>query len=265
MLRGLDGVRLSRPDNAPLVFNFAELGAGPMLEQTFLRRLLADGVRPDFVLLEIAPLQLASGIGVMAEDPGMDVCRLSCGELRRLAGYYRVPVSAYARWLRARALNGGSSQEGCHNALAIDLPRAPAPLARDEEIPSDAAPPSPEERAAGVRSTLARYAPRVAHTHLADGPSRAVRDLIGLCRRENLRFAVIFMPECAALRELPPLSFLTEVDRLFADLRQEKEFEVIDGFSDGHHLHPGGARVFNDRLAREVLPRLRKDLAPAAY
>src|SRR4051812_44856236 len=51
-LMGLDARRLSEAtaetgDVPPLVFNFGVPGSGPMLEAVCLRRLLADGVRPD--------------------------------------------------------------------------------------------------------------------------------------------------------------------------------------------------------------------------
>src|SRR4051812_40711862 len=42
----------------PLVFNFSHLGAGPVMNLLEVRRLLRDGVRPGWLVLEAMPPQL---------------------------------------------------------------------------------------------------------------------------------------------------------------------------------------------------------------
>ena len=48
---------MQRPVGAagPVVFNYGILGAGPVLELLTLRRLLADGVHPDCIIVEAWP------------------------------------------------------------------------------------------------------------------------------------------------------------------------------------------------------------------
>src|SRR5262249_33484984 len=46
---------------APLLFNFALGGSGPLKELVCLRRLLREGVRPRLVCVELAPPLLARG------------------------------------------------------------------------------------------------------------------------------------------------------------------------------------------------------------
>ena len=38
-----------------MLFNFGMVGAGPLVELVVLRRLLAEGVRPDLLLVEVLP------------------------------------------------------------------------------------------------------------------------------------------------------------------------------------------------------------------
>src|SRR5439155_5783078 len=40
---------------APIIFNFALTGSGPILELLCLRRLLADGIQPNRVIIEVLP------------------------------------------------------------------------------------------------------------------------------------------------------------------------------------------------------------------
>src|SRR5207237_594435 len=100
---------LARPVEA---FNFAHAGAGPVTNAVYLRRLLADGVQPDVVVIEVHPALLAAReqapeaswfanirlrpeelplvrrLGVPADAPAAHGCRgwlLPCYE-------YRVPI-----------------------------------------------------------------------------------------------------------------------------------------------------------------------------
>ena len=272
---GLDPEVVTRTDKSFLVYNFSELSAGPMLEQVFLRRLLAQGVRPEMVLLEVVPLQFASGLGVTSEATRLDQSRLTWDEMTTVAGSYRFRISAYVKWLKTHGLACVSKQPELHEALGIDTPRVPSSSTVGGDrypygfMPSHTLP--EDRRVAAIQDHLARFGPQLKGSHLAAGPAHALRDLIGLCRREGLPFAVIYMPECSGLRDLYPPEFLAEFDSLLADLRSEGDFELIDarawvpdeGFWDAHHLHIDGAPVFSARFAQEAIPVLRRHLKSA--
>jgi hypothetical protein len=271
LLMGLDTGGVTRADGRLLAFNFGDLGAGPMLEQIYLRRLLADGLRPDVVLLEIVPMQLATGIGVTGEQTRLDPARVTWAEMNAVAPNYRYPVTAYARWLKTRGLACLSKQQEIHDALGVDAPRVAVPPPAGEDDYGFGGYPTPpaQERAAGIRDHLARFRPQLAGSRLAKGPARAVRDLVSLCRAERLPFTVILMPECSGLRDLHTPEFQADLDGLFGSLQAEGAFELIDartwvgddGFWDGHHLHVAGAQAFTERFIREALPRLKQHLA----
>src|SRR5262249_57475954 len=72
------------PDSGPLVFNFSLLSSGPVLELLCLQRLLDDGIRPDFVLVECWPLMWENRGGKFIEGHGLDTGRLGLLDLPRL-------------------------------------------------------------------------------------------------------------------------------------------------------------------------------------
>jgi hypothetical protein len=268
-LMGLDAGLVNRTDKSLLVYNFSDLGAGPMLEQLFLRRILARGVRPSMVLLDIAPMSLASGLGVTSEEVRLDQSRLTWKEMRTVAGSYGFRGKPYGKWLKAHAIACVSKQEELHEALGIDTPLSPG--LTFEGDPFGFAPyatPREDARVAGIRDHLARFGPQLKGSHVAAGPARAIRELVDLCRSAGLPFAVIYMPECSGLRKLYTPEFLAEFDRFVADLRREGDFELIDarewvadaGFWDGHHLHYVGAEAFSARFAQEAVPVLRRQI-----
>jgi hypothetical protein len=266
-LLGFDGELLTRTDGHTLVFNFSEFGAGPMLEQVFLRRLLADGVRPDLVLLEVAPLQLAAGDVVPAEESWLDTGRLTWDEMRQVAGYYRFPITAYARWFKSRALASVIRQREIRATLHIDESRTEVAAASADDYGFLPATPPPQDvRAASIQSGLDRYRQRLANARLSGGQVQALRDLVALCRREHLPFALVLMPETCGFRDVQAPAFLAQVDLLIAELSGDRDVELIDartwiaddGFLDSHHLDAGGATVFSTRFAKEALPRLRR-------
>jgi hypothetical protein len=272
VLWGLDAGLVSRIDGRTLVFNFGELGAGPMLEQVFLQRLLADGIRPNLVVIDVVPLELSAGDVVPMEESRLDPGRLTWTELRQVADYYRFPITAYARWWKARALVSVSRQRELRTALHIDEPRTGTPpAAAVDEYGYQIATPAPENRAASIHAGLQQYGRRLADAHLADGQVRALRDLVALCRHERLPFALVLMPESSGFRQLYRPEFLSEVDQLLAELQHGQETELIDardwvsdnGFLDAHHLDDDGAKVFSARFAHEALPRLRHFYDPA--
>jgi hypothetical protein len=258
-MMGLDAGRMTSSNGRWLVFNFAELGGGAMLQQTLLGRLLAEGVRPIAVQIELVPLQVAAGPILPFEESSLDTGRLTAAELRAVSGYYRYPVTSGFRWLKARTLPCVDRQRALHDALDFDTAPAGETTVdafgfwRCEGSPADA-----DHRRERVRR---EFGPWLATTRLADGPVRAFEGLVALCRRERLPFTVVIMPEAESFRSLYAKSFCDEFDQWLAGLRREHEFPVIDArtwegddaFLDPHHLCAEGAVLFSDRLARDWL------------
>lgn len=90
-----------RDAQSPIVFNLGVMGAGPVSQLMYLRRLLAEGIKPDRVLLEIHPLLLHEGRG-WGELDVLDVNRLAWSDLSTLERYVYDPASLRWRWFRSR-------------------------------------------------------------------------------------------------------------------------------------------------------------------
>ena len=261
-LMGLDAGRITRTDPRWLTYNLSDLGAGPMLEQVFLKRALAAGYRPDCVLLELTPVMLVRNGMITWEEGGLDLSRLTGPELTAVSGYYRFPIAAGARWVRSRGLPCVSRQRELHDALGVDRECLGPPGDRVDPFGFAPAPRlTPAELRAALRTGAEKYRDRLRKGHVEDEPARAFRDLIGFCRRETLPFAVVIMPECRSFRELPGPQLGAELDRYLGELRRDGDFRLIDArawvadeeFWDAHHLNFDGAAKFSDRLCREWL------------
>ena len=78
-----------RPD--PLMFNMSLVGSGPIMELMCLRRTLADGFRPDVVMIEYWPPFLRED-GAFHEPDRIDHNRLFQGDRSLVASYFTKPA-----------------------------------------------------------------------------------------------------------------------------------------------------------------------------
>ena len=107
------------------------------------------------------------------------------------------------------------------------------------------------------------YSPGLSRFRLGKIPTKALRELLDLCRREKLPAALVVMPESSAFRSWYSPEARTAIRGLLDQLNQTYGVEVIDAerwvadedFEDGHHTLLHGADVFTYRLYAE-LPRL---------
>jgi hypothetical protein len=97
---------------------------------------------------------------------------------------------------------------------------------------------------------------------ITDGPDRALRDLLSLCRRAGAEALLVLMPEAAELRAVYPPAVRAQIDAYVGGLSEQYGVPVVDMstwvpegrgyFGDGHHLRPHGAIEFTHRLGRDV-------------
>ncbi len=258
----------------PLLFNFGVIGGGPVLQEITLRRLLRDGARPDAVVAEFWPAYFVEHDGQREEDR-IDPNRLGRADLDLISPYARDPSRFPAHWRRARLAPAYD-----HRFVFINLvlPSWVGWLNRQDFrwTPLDAwgwkpgadGPTTPEHR--GPRVALARqhYASDLASRTLDPTAVRAFDDLLGLCRREGIPAAAVWMPESSEFRSWYAPHNEAWARRAFAGLRARFGVRLIDArrwspdadLHDGFHLNPAGAAAFTERLRREALPAL---LTPA--
>lgn len=252
----------------PIVFNLGIMGAGPVHELMFLHRLLAEGIRPKRILLEIHPL-------LLHEDPGfgelavLNVNRLDWADLGVLGRYVYDPAKMYRQWAGSRLLPCLS-----HRVL-YQMQFAPAwlePVYRNDYLvmtkldrsgwtPHFRETVNSVEYQQCLELSVTSYEPAFNHYHITQLPDRAVREILEICAREQIAAGLFLMPEAADFQSAYTAEARRNLDDYLAVLHRDygvPVFDVTNGaadadFADGHHLLPPGAAAFAARFEHEVL------------
>lgn len=260
-----------------VVFNFGLWGAGPANYLLCLDRLLAEGTRPDVVLIEVLPTFLTCGAGPRRDLGRLTADRLSRQELEALErlGYPMTercrdwwlgwPVPCYAHRLsllnatlpfflppHLRATWSSNPDRSCF----VPLPWYTGPVWQE----------------AYIRKAYGEYAHLLCDFHLGGACPNALRRLLATCHQEGIVAALVLMPEGSLFRSWYAADTLRQVHAFLADLGREfhpvlvdaREWIEDEGFSDSHHLRPAGATQFSLRLGREVILPLLQGKPPRA-
>jgi hypothetical protein len=251
---------LTTTDGGPVVFNLARGGSSPLLHLVTLRRLLADGARPDGVLLEIFPPSLVE------PETGATLPKTT---LRDFPVLCRYPVSreTYADFLRDRAVPLYAHRSGilAECAPAGLAPRGPwvrrlwDPRGGEWRAISEGV--TPQQRRDLTADARRRYFRKLQNFRVAPGADSALRALLTLCRERGIGVVLFLMPESSEFRSWYPPPARERLSAYLASLRRDYGTPLIDArswipdddFWDGHHLLRGGAAAFTQRFAAEVL------------
>jgi hypothetical protein len=260
-----------------LVFNFGLSGGGSLLEAVSLRRLLAEGVRPDLLVLEVLPPTLNQPADHPVEEEWLDAARLRSAEADFLARYHSDPGRSLRQWLKGRGLpcvwhhdslrtclapGSGSAESGAERVRAAMDAHGWLPY-RKQDV-------TPERRRASAEFARAQYAGAWGEFRLAGRPARALTDVLALCRAQDIPVALLLMPEGSGFRARYPPTMRAGIDAHLRAVSAAHAVPLIDArdwlpddaFWDSHHLLPRGAAAFTERFGREVLAPLLRTLPP---
>jgi hypothetical protein len=274
---------LSRHLGRPVVtFNFGLYGAGPVMELLTLRRLLADGLRPDLLLVEVTPPLLAGQVPLHEVEAGClptdRLRRLDLALVKRYAGPLRKGLRR--EWWQAQLVPWHAHRAAIVSKLLPVLLPLGVRLDRFRDIDNsgyfDAIPwavtPDMQRRAReGARREFDEYLSRFRLGGLA---CQGLGDLLAVCRREGIAAALVLMPEGPAFRSWYAPAAWGQVRAYLQGLNAEWEVPIIDAgewvaeedFLDSHHLLPRGAGRFTERFGREaVLPLVRAVKGPRGH
>jgi hypothetical protein len=249
------------------VFNFGMVGAGTVAELLHLRRLLADGVHPDYVVIEV----LSPLLALQGQGGALGTDRLAWGDLGLLRRYATDPEDLSARWWEGRLLPCYSCRFRVLGRYAPHLlvrqggAANPYALATWQDssgwcpYPYDVV--TAEVYARGLAHARREYQWLLAGFRIDDDADRALREMLELCRQEGITAALLLMPEGTQFRDLYPPAARGAIDAYLGRLRQEygvplidaREWVGDDGFWDSHHLTKAGATAFTRRFGREAL------------
>jgi hypothetical protein len=251
---------------SPIVFNFGLTGAGPILELLCLHRLLAAGIHPDRVIIEVMPPNLHQE-GSWAEMNWLNSNRLGWDDLQQVRRYAERPGHLRFDWCRGRCAPWFAHRFCILSRYAPGwLPwetRQDIWLGLDRSgwmtYPNTVLNAAQQQRA--LEFTRRHYAPAFTDFHITAVADRALRELLALCKRQDIAATLLLMPEGTEFQSWYPRSAPAEVDAYLDCLSREYEAPVVDArswlpetaFFDSHHLHPDGATAFTQRFAREML------------
>lgn len=250
--------------------NFGSAGGGPIDSLLRLRRLLAEGPRPDYVLIEVLPNQLSSAPGHSSPISATAVVNEADHAYCRDLG-----ITFAANQNRAKTHTGCALWDFRQEFLRMVFPRLlhggdSAIMLRACDaygtipIESDA---SPERRRRALLS---------AHGTFHDGASQfraggdgliALEAVLRICQDQNLPASLVIMPEGPAFRQWYRAGAADELRATIQDLAARGNARVIDrwddlpedAFLDSHHLLAGATGEFTTRLAQESLTSLHAD------
>lgn len=259
--RTLDG-------GSPIVFNFGMTGSGPILELLCLHRLLAAGIHPTQVILEVLPPSL-NQTGTRTELHWTPISRLGWEDLQLMRHYSELPRQLCFDWWRMQCMPCFALRFALLSRCAPGWPpwRARRDIWQDLDRSGWMIYPhtilNAMEQRRAREFARGQYAPAFADFRITSVADRPLRDLLALCRRQGIKATLLLMPEGPEFQSWYPPHAWAEVDAYLACLSREYDATRIDArswlpetaFFDSHHLHPDGATAFTQCLARE-LPKL---------
>jgi hypothetical protein len=259
-----------------VIFNFALNGSGSIRELLYFRRLLADGIRPDWLLIETWPPLWAED-GFFAERT-MLLCEdeLRWQDLPLLSRYFPrehglwtralrrslLPIQVYrSRLLLAAAGSFLTHQQREEMARDRDDWISPDdtgwfPLAWNSD--------SPDQRNRTMRLGTERLKPLLDPVRVDGRSDAALREILDECRARGIKAAVFLLPEHSLTRGWYTQQSHALVRSYLAGLGREYQVPILDlrgwlsdeSFADCAHIGLQGAGPFSERFGREVLQPL---------
>ncbi len=272
----------SRVQGRSVVFyNMGRLGGGPVADCVYLHRLLANGIRPRLLVVELPPSMMTT-IGSQREMESLQVGpltssdqallhRLGCSTDETLPAWVDVAVPIYSRRrlllyklaptlltrdVRAHCL--GQWWQGLDNCGWVAGARTGPTKEREDSHMQ-------------MMQPLLDLMATTTYDDALPG-CRALDDIMQVTRAEGIPVAMIVMPESPRLRQAYPANAW---ERLWAYLQEtcvHRHCPLIDArawvpaehFADPDHLAPAGARLFTEKLGREQLRQLLEHSVPPA-
>jgi hypothetical protein len=258
----------------PLVFNFGMVQANPLTHLMILRQLLAEGIRPTWLVVEVMPPFLN-----FSEDYAHNWFRtmaeqLAWLDLEVVRRYCPRPREVLRAWYLSR-LNPWSTSRPCLRerfTAGLLAPEAEPEHWRAQDRwgwLSHSGPVGDEQRARSLEQTHREYADRLDQYQIRGATERALRELLGVCRRERIPVILLRTPESREFQGWYSQEARARIEDYLNNLRRSYPVLVVDARSwvpdrdltDGHHMLAQGAVIFTRRFDREVIATL---LRPAA-
>jgi len=265
-------VRGSPPTPPPVIYNFALNGSGAIRQLLYFRRLLADGVRPDWLLVETWPPLWAED-GYFAERKMvLNEDQPHWRDLPLLCRYFPRDLAVLTRALQSNLLPLQADRSRLLLATAGALvPRQQLEaLARERGdcvspdgtgwFPLDWGFTAPEKMRRSLQLGVANLKPLLDPVRIDPRSDAALRELLEECRARCIKVGVVLLPEHSVARGWYTPQARALVRGYLGRLGREWQVPIIDArdwlpdeaFADCAHIGLRGAGPFSERLSREV-------------
>lgn len=258
------GVRPEHANNTtgPLVFNFSLVGSGPIMELMVLKRLLHSGIKPDGVIFEYWPAFLRED-GYYAEEGRTDPHRLLPMDEPFVNEWFAGTEHFLSTMRRIRW------NPFYEHRLRIISQIVPAWLGNSQRLdagwekldgwgwlPGYHRDLSAAERIDRHKHSNEYFSRLFTGYSIDEKAHRAMREIVALCRQNNIRVRVIWLPESSEFRAAYPPTALRMGEEFIASFCRETGTPLIDARSwvpdehigDGLHLSIPGAAVFSRKF-----------------
>ena len=253
-------------EKAPFAFNMALAGSGPLFELLCLKRLLAEGIHPRWVMIEVLPATLYQE-PIWSDFGFLRISRISLDELPLLSKYDPIPGRYRSIWLESHAVPWFSNR--------FLLMSHYAPLWLPQDVRTDhwrtmdgngfrygVFAPQVDEATHQLRLVHAekQYAPALSRFAISDKSDEAMHELLDLCHDQHIPALLYLMPEGDRFRSWYPPAVQGAIRYYLRGLTEEYGTPVVDArtwfheadFADSHHLLEPAAWAFSKRLGGEL-------------
>lgn len=253
-----------------VVYNMAGLGAGPLTQLLYLRRLLDRGIRPGHVCVEFSPQFFNRS--VPDDLPRFPSHLLTNGDFQVIKRFRNAPEDFDAAWQRVLFPAYAHRLTIMNNVARIMLPTRDKMTLWDNGIDdrgwTELMPNSPEEHGALLNMIDSWYAGTFNTPVTSDVVLGIFHEMLELLEKEGISFTVVMVPQGPKLRECLASAGLEGLKRNVAEICRQNGGMLVDArewlgeemFIDSIHPHTHGASIFSRRLVNEfLLPKLIKD------
>lgn len=257
-----------------LPFNFSHLAAGPAMNLVEIQRLLRNGIRPRWIVLELMPGQL--------NDPDQKILHATAtiGDLPVVSRYYN-PIRLGYAYCKIRTTPCYNHRRSILHEMVPDwiqeIESDPWNI-RLGPLGGDYVWQAKGEQSADMlrRRTLAAkscFGARMWNLSISRISERTMNEVLELCRREGIQVVLLLTPEGSEFQSWYSAESRRVLDDYCAGLRQRHGVEITDArnwladddFVDSHHCHLRGAEKFTTLLYERVLRRMANSPALATH
>ncbi|QVL33606.1 DUF1574 family protein [Telmatocola sphagniphila] len=262
-----------------IAFNFGVPGVGPITQLVYFNRLLASGLHPDLLIVELLP-PLMSGAGEPIEKRSFRAEMVTRSELSVLNNHGYNPELNESIWRETLLFPTTHLRYQLLGRLVPSL--LPSNERFDWSRKCDLSgwnacafsKISAEQKKTMTEGALNDYRPILTNFCLEGGPKEAFEELLSLAQQQGIKVQILWMPEGEEFRSLYKPEQIATFTSLLTDWSQRYGTEAVvardwlgeDAFLDSHHLLIRGAGEFSRKLTYEkLLPWLAPRMMQVAH